>query len=170
MITFRSASVTDIPLIRELARRVWSASYREMLPPEQIEYMLGWMYSEDALQRDLGEGVIYEVIALAGEPIGYLALGPNGEREWKLHKLYLLPGHQGRGFGGEALEHACQLAASHGAHQLSLNVNKQNARAIRAYERAGFRRTGAVVNGIGGGFVMDDFVFARELSPGPAGS
>jgi RimJ/RimL family protein N-acetyltransferase len=47
---------------------------------------------------------------------------------------------------------------------LILNVNKQNLRAIRAYERNGFFVREAVVVDIGGGFVMDDYVMAKRLA------
>jgi ribosomal protein S18 acetylase RimI-like enzyme len=36
-------------------------------------------------------------------------------------------------------------------------VNKNNTKAIRAYQRAGFTIAESVVNHFGGGFVMDDY-------------
>ena len=41
---------------------------------------------------------------------------------------------------------------------LVLAVNKQNVRAIAAYERKGFSVRESVCVNIGGGFVMDDFI------------
>jgi ribosomal protein S18 acetylase RimI-like enzyme len=54
-------------------------------------------------------------------------------------------------------------ARAAGAKVLVLNVNKRNAQAIRAYERHGFAIREAVINDIGSGYVMDDFVMARPL-------
>lgn len=159
----RPVTETDIPLLRDLARRVWDGSYREMLTGPQIEYMLAWMYSEEALLRDLRDGIRYELLLQEDEPAGFLACGPEAGGDWKLHKLYVLPAMQGRGIGQHALRHAGGLAVACGARRLSLNVNKHNARAIRAYERGGFRRVASVVQDIGGGFVMDDYVMCREL-------
>ncbi|MBS1128301.1 MAG: hypothetical protein H6Q96_681, partial [Nitrospirae bacterium] len=43
------------------------------------------------------------------------------------------------------------------AKSLYLFVNKNNTKAIRAYERFGFVKARAVVTDIGSGFVMDDY-------------
>ena len=45
-----------------------------------------------------------------------------------------------------------------------LRVNKRNERAQEAYKAAGFAKERALVTDIGGGFVMDDFVFRRPLA------
>jgi len=43
-------------------------------------------------------------------------------------------------------------------------VNKRNVRAIKAYQRNGFEIADSVVTDIGGGFVMDDYVMAKDLA------
>jgi ribosomal protein S18 acetylase RimI-like enzyme len=50
-----------------------------------------------------------------------------------------------------------QVAAALGAREVSLFVNKNNQKAIRAYERAGFTIAESVINEFGDGFVMDDY-------------
>ena len=82
----------------------------------------------------------------------------------KLHKLYLLAELRGRGLGSRLLLFCEDAARAAGARRLVLNVNKRNDRAIAAYRRNGFRVAASVVNDIGGGFVMDDFVMAKELA------
>ena len=49
------------------------------------------------------------------------------------------------------------------ATTLILNVNKNNGQAIRAYEKRGFAIREAVVNDIGRGYVMDDYVMAKPI-------
>ena len=49
-----------------------------------------------------------------------------------------------------------------GAHRLILSVNKRNAKAIAAYKRNGFVIAESVVTDIGGGFVMDDYIMAKN--------
>lgn len=166
-LTFRRAGEADIPELRELAERVWRTSYRELLSNEQIEYMLGWMYGAETIRQELAEEVVWEILELDGEAIGYLAYGPPGSGELKMHKLYLIPEQQGRGLAQRAIAHVVEVAAAVAA-RVVLNVNKANLRAQLAYERAGFRVVDAVKNDIGGGFVMDDFIYVRDVTaPAP---
>ncbi|HTH49905.1 MAG TPA: GNAT family N-acetyltransferase [Candidatus Limnocylindria bacterium] len=165
---FSLATERDIPLLRQLAERIWWAAYTDLLSPEQIGHMLGWMYSEEALTRDLEAGVRYELFNVEGQSVGYLATSFHAAtRHVELHKLYLLPELQGRGFGQAMLRHAISDAIAQGAGRLQLRVNRRNHRALRAYGRAGFQITGEVCQDIGGGFVMDDLVMTRELGPEP---
>ena len=167
-LTFRRAGEVDIPELRALAERIWRTSYRELLSDQQIEYMLGWMYGAETIWRELANGVVWEILEVDGAPIGYLAYGPQAQGDLKLHKLYLVPEQQGRGFAQRAIERVLEVAAAARA-RVVLNVNKGNLRAQRAYERAGFRVVDAVTNDIGGGFVMDDFIYARDFPASPAG-
>ena len=162
-VTFSPVGEAEIAIVRQLAHEIWWACYPGIISPEQIEYMLGWMYSEEAIQQELARGVCYELIVLGHDPFGYLAYEPGEDGLWKLHKLYLLPALQGQGIGQAALEHVCTTVASVGGQAVQLTVNKQNTRALRSYERMGFHKKGAVVNDIGSGFVMDDFVMERAL-------
>ncbi|HEX7470237.1 MAG TPA: GNAT family N-acetyltransferase, partial [Verrucomicrobiae bacterium] len=83
----------------------------------------------------------------------------------KLHKLYLLPETHGRGLGSLLLQHCEREAGKLGARRLMLAVNKRNAKAIAAYQRNGFAVADSVVTDIGGGFVMDDYIMAKDLIP-----
>ena len=82
---------------------------------------------------------------------------------FKLHKIYLHPDWHGRGLGSRLLQHCECESRKRGALQLVLAVNKRNAKAIATYQRNGFVIAESVVKDIGGGFVMDDFIMAKEL-------
>ena len=47
--TIRAAVETDIPLRIDLARHIWRACYPSIISSEQIEFMIGWTYSEDEI-------------------------------------------------------------------------------------------------------------------------
>ena len=162
-LAFRRAAPGDIAAIRTLADRIWRASYATLLSPGQIEHMLAWMYGPDTIAAELASGVVWEVALREDEPVGYLSVvhGPGIEAELK--KLYLDADFQGRGFGQSMLKRAGEIAQASGCTTLRLRVNKGNARALRAYERAGFQVIDTVVEDIGRGFVMDDFVLARPV-------
>lgn len=159
----------DLAGVRELARRIWRVSYAGMLSAGQIEYMLEWMYSLERLRQDLRSGVVFEWPLWEGAPVGYLATQLDAtDPVMHLHKLYVLPEQQGKGLGGLLLEHAVREAAQAGCRSVRLNVNKANHRAIACYRRHGFREEAAVVNDIGGGYVMDDYVMSRTVQGIPA--
>jgi ribosomal protein S18 acetylase RimI-like enzyme len=162
-LTFRLATTTDIPVLRDLASRIWWSCYPGIISPEQIEYMLGWMYSEKKIAGEITAGVRWEIVFREDAPIGYLALGFDGVGRAELCKLYLLSEWHGRGIGQEMLAHAIQIAAANACRELRLRVNKRNERALRSYIRAGFQVVESITSAIGGGFVMDDFVLSRNL-------
>ena len=162
MLTFQKACTTDIPILRKLAREIWTVSYGEMLPARQIEYMLNWMYSEETIQQEMDKEVLWELIRLDDENIGFIALTPEAE-VLKLNKLYILGNLHGQGFGQAALRHVIEYGTSKGFQKIYLTVNKQNAKAMKAYEKAGFIRTDSLVSDIGDGFVMDDYIYTYPV-------
>jgi len=159
----------DLPKVRDLAERIWRSSYGELLSPGQIEYMLDWMYSLERLQHDRTSGVVFEWPIVNQIPVGYMATQTDPSTEvLYVHKLYVLPQFQGKGLGGRLLEHAFQAATQAGCRSVRLHVNKGNHRAIACYHRHGFLQEASVVNNIGGGYVMDDYVMVRPLDPNKA--
>ena len=154
----------DLPKVRDLAERIWRSSYAELLSPGQIEYMLDWMYSLERLRRDWTSGVVFHWPIVDQIPVGYMATQTDPHAAvLHLHKLYVLPQFQGKGLGGRLLEHAFQAATQAGCRTVRLHVNKGNLRAIACYHRHGFLKEASVVNDIGGGYFMDDYVMVRPL-------
>ncbi len=164
-ISIRPAGEREWPLLEKLARRIWPDTYGAILTPDQIDYMIEMMYSLPVVRREAAEGVRFDLILDGDTPIGFLSCGPYREEPptMKLHKLYLDHSYHGRGIGSKALQYAIDIARRDGYRFLRLNVNKNNAAAIRAYERNGFRRIEAVKVDIGSGYFMDDFVMEIAL-------
>jgi diamine N-acetyltransferase len=157
--------VSEVGLVRAMAGRIWPLAYDGIIPASQIDYMLDLMYSEEALNEEIGvKNVGYRWIVVAGEKVGFLAAGPlTDDKVCPLHKFYLLPEAQGRGIGSAALAAFLLLAASAAVAALELRVNRQNTRAIALYRKAGFVISREDCLGIGGGFVMDDYVMQRHF-------
>jgi ribosomal protein S18 acetylase RimI-like enzyme len=122
------------------------------------------MYAAKTLRREMAEGVAWDLVCRHTEPVGFISCSFDAAvRRVKLSKLYLLPAWHGHGIGHQMLQHVQARSAQLGARAIRLQVNKQNSRAIRAYQRAGFSVLEAVVTDIGGGFVMDDFILVLRL-------
>jgi ribosomal protein S18 acetylase RimI-like enzyme len=161
--TIKPAEVEDLPKIAELAGKIWRASYPGIISAEQIEFMLEWMYNLKTLLTELESGICFDQLFVDDTLIGFASYGSEAG-EMKLHKLYIDPERQGQGFGSQLLAHVEQRVASLGFQMLVLGVNKRNSRAITAYQKNGFRIRAAVVNEIGNGFVMDDYIMVKEIA------
>ena len=133
--------------------------------------MLARMYSLDVLRDEIrSQGIRYDQLLVDGKPAGFASYGPTSEPGvMKLHKLYLLPEMHGRGLGSRLLQHVEREVRAGAGRRLILSVNKRNTKAITAYHRNGFVIAESMVTDIGGGFVMDDYVMAKEL-PGLSAS
>jgi GNAT superfamily N-acetyltransferase len=160
------ATEADLPAISELAGVIWRACYPGIITHAQIDYMLGRMYSLDVLRDEIrSQGIHYDCLLVDGKPVGFASYGPTPEPGVvKLHKLYLLSEMHGRGLGSRLLQHVEREVRAGGVRRLILSVNKRNAKAIAAYQQNGFRIVESVVTDIGGGFVMDDYIMAKDLS------
>lgn len=162
MLSFRKVTLPEIPVVTLLAREIWTVSYREMISSAQIEYMLNWMYAPATIEKEIKEGILWEFIEDDGSPIGFIAVTPLKE-ELKLNKLYIDPAKQGKGIGQAALQHVIDYGKNNGFKSVYLTVNKGNVKAIKAYTNAGFVCTDSKVFDIGGGYVMDDYIYTYVL-------
>jgi GNAT superfamily N-acetyltransferase len=163
-ITITRLAEGEIDTLIPLAHRIWHAHYPGIITTEQIDYMLERGYTRKVILNEMvNQGVIWLKICSGESMVGFAALGPYAPDSMKLHKLYLLPEFHGAGIGARALADVEQIARDNAASRLVLNVNKHNVKAIRAYERAGWRVSEEVVVDIGNGYVMDDFVMSRQL-------
>lgn len=162
-LTFQSVGKEQVPMVRQLAQALWPDAFAHLLSPAQIAYMMEMMYSEDVLNAELDQQVIYDLLEGEGEAIGFCSYGPVSDSICPLHKLYLLSSKRGGGMGRKAFEHMATYARAQGAHTLRLRVNRGNAGAIRAYQHWGFKVVAEDDKDIGHGFVMDDYIMDFSL-------
>lgn len=145
------------------AEKLWHSAYDSLIGKAQVDYMTETIQSAGNILRQMREeGYEYFFIVRDGVRIGYSGLCFEEKRLF-LSKLYLEERMRGKGIGGEVLAEVLSLAAARGKRSVYLTVNKGNVRAVRAYEKAGFVRIRSEVTDIGGGFVMDDYVYEHVL-------
>ncbi|UOR05811.1 GNAT family N-acetyltransferase [Hymenobacter aerilatus] len=163
-IAVQPATLADIPTIITLAEATWEPTYRFILSKEQIDYMYRVIYTPASLHRQMTDDQhSFLLLLVEGHPAGYASFSPLPAEEavYKLHKIYVLPSHQGQGLGQrlvEAVEHAVRAA---GGQTLELNVNRYNP-AVSFYERLGFQRYREDDIPIGP-YWMNDFILRKEL-------
>jgi GNAT superfamily N-acetyltransferase len=161
-----TATETDLPALAELAGVIWRQHYPGIISYEQIEYMLARMYSRDTLREEMCLlGIRFVRLMVDERFVGFDSFGPTSEPGvMKLHKCYLLPEFHGRGLGSRLLKFCEEEIRKLGARRMWLAVNKRNVKAIAAYERNGFAVVESIVTDFGSGFVMDDFIMAKNFA------
>jgi ribosomal protein S18 acetylase RimI-like enzyme len=155
----------DAERIAQLAAEIWRHHYPGIISAAQIEYMLKQRYEPALIRRELRERGLWWDKLVSGEAIiGFASCFLTDEtNDMKLDKLYVHRDWQRRGLGGRLIAQVCEHARSSGCRRVILAVNRHNAGAIAAYLKYGFAIRGTRVADIGGGFVMDDYLMAREL-------
>ena len=161
--TIRTATATDFAAIRAVVHEVWPIAYREMITPDQISYMLEWMYSDESLHKQMKEeGCIFLVYEEGNIIRGFASFSEIENTLFKLHKLYVFTAMQGKGIGKALLNEVKKCSAALGAKAIELQVNKKNV-AQHFYTKQGFTLDRELVLDIGEGFVMDDYVMKLTL-------
>lgn len=87
------------------------------------------------------------VIEVDGRAAGWLQAWEENDRDYRHGGLdiVLAPGYRDRGIGPEALRQAARwLIDERGHHRITIDPALANERAIRAYEKVGFRRVGVL--------------------------
>jgi GNAT superfamily N-acetyltransferase len=154
----------DLPAIRDLATSIWNAYYPAIISQAQIDYMLAIDYSIEKLQQDIEAGVQIDKLLVEGTMVGFAAYGPTEDPGIvKLHKIYVQPSEHGLGLGSRLLGRVETVCRQRNYKKIILQVNKGNQRAIAAYERNHYSRESLIVVDIGEGFVMDDYLMAKQL-------
>lgn len=159
------ATPADYPTIERIAHQTWPDTFGAILTPEQIAYMLHWMYRPEALAQQVEQKghVFLMAVDGMGEAVGYVSYEVNYKSQTtKIHKLYLLPQTQGQGIGRLLIEAVAERAKAADNNALALNVNRQN-RAVQFYERMGFAVRETEDIDIGNGYWMQDYVMIKPL-------
>ena len=164
-ITFEELRTSEeLVRVRKIADVIWPETFKDILSPEQIRYMMQMMYAPEVMSRELAEGFSFNIVLADGRDAGYVVYSAYGEDGTaKLHKVYLLNDFHRQGIGQKMLEYVCRRCRERGFSSVLLAVNKQNLPAQKAYLRHGFIMEKAVKCDIGHGFFMDDYLMRKTL-------
>ena len=128
----------------------------------QNDYMIANFQSAESIASQIAHGCSYYFVCSEGREAGFIAFYPRGT-EMYLSKFYIEKSSRGKGYSREMFRFVADAAGKAELMSVTLNVNRHNAIAIAVYERLGFVKLREEKNGIGGGFVMDDFVMEYRL-------
>ena len=162
-VEIRPVTPPDVPAISALAREIWQATYPGIITQEQIDFMLEQRYGHERLNEDLEDSQKWLDQAFVGDRRIGFAFSEIYRGEFKLDKLYIHPDVQRQGVGGQLIAHVAARAKKEGYPCVILAVNKRNDKAINSYMKYGFVVREAIVDDIGHGFIMADFVMEKKL-------
>ena len=160
--TYRLATEKDIPLIAQLAHKIWKAHYPAIIGMEQVNYMLNKMYTEESLLQQMKEGQKFTLAYLGDQPIGYISFSSKDQREFMLHKFYIDTSLHGKNIGTKMFNY--MLEQLQNAEKIRLTVNRQNFKAINFYFKNGFVIEEVADFDIGDGYFMNDFVMVKKVN------
>ncbi|QTV07080.1 GNAT family N-acetyltransferase [Faecalibacter bovis] len=159
---FHDVNEKNIHLVPELATKIWNECYKGIISQEQIDYMLDMMYSTDKINENITEGDHWKILKADNEPVGYIHFKEE-ENKIFLSKIYLLQEEKYKGLGQSLLNEVIKFAIDNNYKSIYLTVNKNNAKAIRFYEKNNFKQVKSETFDIGNGYVMDDFIYEKNI-------
>ena len=125
----------------EAAIALWLRAWDAALPEIDFSTRLAWW--RDRWTRELVSNNAIRIAERDGQIAGFFVIDP---RSGYLDQIAVAPEAWGTGVANALLDEAKRISFA----GISLEVNQENARAVRFYERAGFVRTGAGVNPLSG--------------------
>ena len=151
----------ELSVVKSLAHDIWPRVYDYMISQEQISYMLSLMYNLDKLQQQWGEGVKFVLLEVEGMPQGFISFEEKDECIF-LHKLYLRPEMQGKGFGKKMILVAIDFAIDSKKPSVELTVNRNN-KFLEFYMSQGFQIKEEKDFDVGGGYFMNDYILSLPI-------
>ncbi len=154
----------DISKLQKMAKTIWLSSYQQMISQEQITYMLKMMYGTSAILKAFEEQKEWYWVEYKNMRVGFVEIYPKDEYSLFLSKIYLKSEFQGKGIAQIAMQMLVEKAKMRGLDFIDLTVNKRNHKALAFYKKFGFKKLDSVVQDIGNGFVMDDYVLRYSVN------
>lgn len=166
----RQATAADLAAFAEFSRRTFVATYGPLQTPDRMARHVADRFSDQRLREELADPARTVLVLLRGDAwAGYGMLRSGGSsphvaaaRPVEIERFYVGQEWHGQGIAAPLMAAALDRAklAGHGAAWLS--VWERNPRAVRFYEKQGFRIVGRLVY-VFDGVPEDDHLMAIVL-------
>ncbi|KZF19609.1 acyl-CoA N-acyltransferase [Xylona heveae TC161] len=188
----RAAKSTDATSIAKLGAHVFTVSFAHSVAPHELDAFLEESYTPAAITKDLAadatdaaaddnnnnnnnnnttRDIIVATDAQDDQIIlgfAYLTRGSTDasvdhlESKCELQRIYVHPAVHGRGIGRLLATRVENMAREQGFKNIWLGVWEENANAIKAYEKWGYRRVGDH-DFVIGTVVQTDYIMLKDL-------
>ena len=170
-VIIRRATADDAELLSELARKIFFDTFGPQNTPEDMAIHARKSYSREIQLRELeDESLTYLIAESNGPPAGFAMIGAPRSASCgeftapiELFRFYVDKDWHGKGIAQPMMRACEEEAIRRGGRTICLSVWEHNPRAIRYYEKTGFRSAGTQPY-ILGNDVQTDLVMVREIT------
>ena len=145
-ILIREAEKTDVKAMAEVVSSSWKAAYSELISEDDMKLFANVERREKIFKAGFEKGKLFYIMLCGGEVKG-VCLAERYEKEGfsdtaEIDQFYLAPSVIGKGLGSRLMEYILKKLSDKGFKQVVLFVMEGNERAVRFYERNGFKPDG----------------------------
>ena len=144
------------------ATKVFVDYYSDLINDKQAKYMANLFLTETKIKELKDNGAIFRLVYDNKQIVGFTEYIKE-ENKVFLSKLYVAQQKRHTGIGRLMFEDCINYAKTNELNKIYLTVNKGNLPSIEIYKHLGFKQIDAVVNDIGGGYVMDDYIMEYTI-------
>jgi ribosomal protein S18 acetylase RimI-like enzyme len=143
----RKATITDLKILKEIGKRTFIETFASENSSENMTEYLESAFTTEKLMSELTNiNSEFYFAEMEGEVVGYLKVNFNdSQTELKvsnaleIERIYVLKEFHGKKVGQILYDKAIEIAKNKSLNNVWLGVWEQNPRAIRFYEKNGFK-------------------------------
>jgi GNAT superfamily N-acetyltransferase len=154
-VSIRRATRVDAPGILECLSAAF-ADYRQAYAPSAF---LDTVLTPETIEERLAKMAVFVAVNDSNQVVGTIACQAVGKDEGHLRGMAVLPAWQGAGVASQLLQRAEAELRRAGCAHVTLDTTAPLVRAMRFYERNGYRRSGNVTDFFG----MSLFEYHKSL-------
>ena len=167
----RLATVADAAALAEIGRRTYSDTFAADNTPDDLAAFLDSTYHTELQATELADSSLTYLVVESENRMIAFALIRQGKRNpcvddpaaIELQRFYVDRSSHGTGVAQQLMTACVDYASSCSAETLFLGVWERNARALRFYEKHGFRAVGTQIFRVGSDD-QTDVVMARSIA------
>jgi ribosomal protein S18 acetylase RimI-like enzyme len=166
----RPVAAADIESVARLHVGAWQAAYRGLLPDAFLD-ALSVERREAMWRRTVEANDAPSLVAEKdGAIVGFLLGGPARDEDIRedttgeIYALYVAPERWNTGAGAQLMHHGLSVLREQGCQEVILWVLRGNERAIRFYERMGFRCDGSEKIDDHDGVIFEEIRYRRSMT------
>jgi len=167
----RYADNDDASVLAELGRKTFYDSFIDFNTEQDMDAYLSEHYSQEIQLSEIQDPETVILIAEQdGVPVGYAQLkgrsngdGVAGTNPMELQRIYSIREYIGKGVGSALMKESIREGKERGFNSLWLGVWEKNERAIKFYEKWGFKKVGEHVFMLGQD-IQNDITMELDLA------